>query len=239
MLSRNLLKILWISLLVGFVSVWLLLALVCPSLSPSSRVLQFIALLGAAAWTYLTLRFFLFGRQLTSFLRLLMSGDYDVAIETRSKDELSRLVRILSRLGEQLRTYDKLRAEKVSFTYRALELITRSVSEAVITADLQEREFALNPTAQSLFNVTEASFSLDAIVNQETNRTFVALFEQATRAEKVPTEGEVILQLPTLESERRVLVRILPLKDSEEVVKLAFVFAKLSDAPQPTTVPGK
>jgi signal transduction histidine kinase len=239
MIAKNVLSILWVCFLAGFVSAWLALLLACPAPSPSFLVSLFVLVLGMAIWSYLTVRILQFGKRLTDFLNLLLSGNYEVDIQTKREDELSSPVRLLSRLGDQIRTYDKLSAEKVSLSSRALELITKSVSEGVITADLEERTFGLNPTAQSLFNVTQGSFSFDSIENQEKNEGFMALFKQATQEEKVTKEGNAVLQLPMLESERNVVVKIIPLKDAEEAVKLAFIFVELRGPSEPTPVSQK
>ena len=156
MISRNLLKILWLSLLIGFASACLVAVSACTPPSPLSRAFLLILLLGGGAWTYLTVRILDFAKRLTGFLTLLVSGNYEADIQTRRKDELAGLVKLLSKLGDQLRTYDKLRAQKVSLTHRALELITRSVSEAIITA----REFASSASSPSRTSSARSSSAI-------------------------------------------------------------------------------
>ena len=233
MITKNLLKILWLGLLLCF-GVACAVLLVCYSpVRHLSLVLLLLLLLGSAIWAYLTIKVLEFRKKLLNFLRQLLSGNYDVGIEIKSRDDLSKFLKLLNKLSDQLRIYDQLRVDRVSLNYRGLDLLYRTVSEGITLADMGKRVFKLNPVVQSLFNVKQERFSFDAIGNQQRNEEFVALFRQATEQEKVTKEGNVTLQLPMRDAVRDLFVRIIPLKDAQEVVQLAFIFIK----PDATTEP--
>jgi len=231
MIAKNSLKALWLSLLICLV----IMAVIGPAgyfaIPGLSVGLIPVSLVGTAVWVYLTTRVLGFNRKLTRVLRRLLAGDYEVGIETKIQDELSGFAKQLNRLGEQLRTYDKLRAEKVSLSYRALDLIYRAVSQGVIIADLEKRTLKLNPVVQSLFNVKQESFSLESIESQEKNKEFMALFNQVAEQKTAVGEGAVVLQLPMRDSARKASVKIIPLKDAEEAVKLAIIFLDVHKPP--------
>ena len=232
MAVKNLLKLLWLSLLICLIVAGVVGPAGYSGAQGLSVGLASVLLLGMAIWVYLTVRVLGFNRKLSNLLKRLLAGDYETGIETKIPDELSRLVRQFNELGQRLRTYDKLRADKVSLNYRALDLIYRTVPEGVIIADLEKRTFKLNPVVQSLFNVKQESFSFDAIENQERNREFMALFKEASEQKKAAREGRVVLQLPMRDSSRKASVKIIPLKDAEEAVKLAIIFVRPHKAPQ-------
>lgn len=84
--------------------------------------------------------------------------------------------------------------------------------------------FKLNPAAQSLFDIDQGNFSFDSIEKQEKNKEFTELFNYVVKKGKVPQEDKVTIQLPIRNSQKEVYVKIIPIKDSEENVKLAIIF---------------
>lgn len=222
-LIRHTLKILWGGLLICF---WGTCAVTVGYQRHLFTPILVVFLTGSALWGYLAVRIHTFGSNLAHVLRQLLSGNYEVGMEVKGSDELRRFARLVNKLSEQLVAYDTLRADRVSLNHRALDLMYRTVSEGIILADMEQRVFRLNPTVQSLFGVTQETFSFDAIENQQENEEFVVLFRQATDQEKIAREGRVVLHLPMHDAVRTLSVRIVPIKDVQEMVKLAFIFVQ-------------
>lgn len=235
-IAKHLLKILWLGLLLGFLTACGILLVEHGAVRYLFWIFLGIGVFGILIWTYLTIRIWEFRKKMVDFVERLLAGNYEVGVQIEGRDEASDLVKLLSELGEQLRTYDRLRADRVSLNYRGLDLIYRTVSEGLILADMEKRVFRLNPAAQSLFNIKQEKFSFDAVENQEANRGFMILFEQATDRDRVPQEGPAVLQLPMRDAVRDLFVRIIPLKDAQEVVKLAFIFLRPGEATEPIPV---
>jgi nitrogen fixation/metabolism regulation signal transduction histidine kinase len=222
---KNLIKILWVYLFASFVAGYMFL------LDPSVQLnpyVTFLFALGVLAWGYLTLRGLRFKRKLINFLKLLLSGDYKTGIKVNLffNDEVKALGELINKAVDQLVKYDELRAEKVFLDFRALEAISRTVKEGVILADLDKEIFEFNPAAQSLFDIKQERITYNAVRKEEANRAFVKLFKEATEEEKIPKEDTVVMQLPMRNIRKELFVKIIPLKDRNEEVRLALVFVK-------------
>jgi len=110
--------------------------------------------------------------------------------------------------------------------FRALEVICKNIKEGLIIADLDKEIFEFNPAAQSLFDIKQERITYNAIRKEEGNRDFVRLFKQVTEEQKLLKEEKVVLHLPMRNLRKELLVKIIPLKDRNEEVRLALVFIK-------------
>ena len=220
-MTPNLLKIIWFllpacGLGIG-IAVW-------PEIDgPTRWSISLLAAVNLLCWSYLSVRLFGFHRRLRNFLRLLLAGDYEAGIRTREKhtDELSALEATANQVADRLRTYDRLRAARVSIHSRALELLLLQSKEGIITANVEKELFVFNPVAQKTLGVKRKSFSFESILNPETNATFRSLFNRAVKGRKTNTEGLCDLQLPGMQSPARLSLLIMPLRDRDETVRFA------------------
>jgi PAS domain-containing protein len=219
----NLLKIIWMLLPVCGLGIGLA---VWPEIGTSTR--WSIALLAAVhllCWSYLSVRLFGFRKRLRNFLRLLLAGDYDAGIRTRKKhtDELSALEELANQVAERIRTYDSLRAARVSIHSRALDLLLLQSKDGLITANVEKEIFSFNPVAQKILGVTRKSFSFESVLKPKANETFGKLFNRAVNGRKTNTEGPCFLQLPGMQQPARISLLIMPLRDRDETVRFALL----------------
>ena len=226
MVRKYTLTIVWLLTLAGF-------AVVCAALLRSfgihdARLYLFSSAAAAtlAGWLYVSLRMLLFRRKLSRFLRCMINNDYrfDCPVSIKQNDEVTALELLMRKLGHQLKTYDLLQIEKISALNRSLDALYRHVSDGIILADVDQRQFRLNPVVQGMFQVEQENVTFEAIEKQRENREFIALLDDAIKHSKVLVEGKVPLQLPIRNSRLDLFVEIVPIKDTKENVRLAVVF---------------
>lgn len=232
-MTPNLLKIFWISLPV----LWgMNELLVCPEGQPlrnGASLVLFVVFI--AGWAYLGTRIFGFRKRLFHFLRRLLANDYEAGIRThpRVSDEISELERLANKLSDQLRTYDRLRADRVSIHARALDLVLLCAKDALISANIEKNTFTFNPAAQKRLGITRKNFSFESVLKPKSNLSFQLLFEKAVHGRKVNTEGHCQLQLPGMNTPHPVDLFLMPLRDRDENVR----FALLSLNPEKIDLP--
>jgi len=235
-MQKHLSKIAWTCLVLSFVlSMVYFWQAAAQTGAAGIIVVDVLFLAGMSALAYLTFRVVVFRRRLTGFVRHLLAGNYDAGIrETVGiNDETTRLEKLLNNLADQLRTYDKLFAERVSMSHRALELLYRTTAQAVIMADVEKRAFRFNPSALALYNVDQKSYSFDAIEKLPANAAFVRQFHNTVAVDKVPVERRITLQIPVRNEQLTLDVKIVPLKDYDERVQLVLILI-CADGSSPT-----
>ncbi len=229
-MTPNLLKIIWFLLPVCGLGIGLT---VWPEIGQTTRwsiaALAGVNLLG---WFYLSVRVFSFRKRLRNFLRLLLAGDYEAGIRTRQKhtDEISGIEDLANQVADRIRTYDSLRAARVSIHSRALDLLLLKSNEGFITANIEKETFVFNPVAQKVLGVKRKSFSFESVLKPKTNETFAKLFNQAVSGRKVNTEGLCFLQLPGMQAPARLSFLMMPLRDRDENVRFAILSIESSGA---------
>jgi PAS domain-containing protein len=187
--------------------------------------------LGAAGllfWTYLTVRIFSFRRTLDRFLRHLLEGNYDAGIKMSRlfRDEVRAAAGLANAVADRLRLYDSLRAEKVALNTRAREILYSNMREAVMMADVEKRIFQLNPAARALFEIEQETMTFDSIKERQENAQFTRLFNETVELDRVLKEARITITLPIRGISKEIAVKIIPVKDREEKVKLAVIFLK-------------
>lgn len=223
---KNSLKILWVCLLFSLALGYSFLLRDYANSKYYFYPFLILLVLGAVSWLFITVRVIIFKSQLVKLFRHLLEGDYEVGIKAGFflRDEINLLVKLINKTVDQLRTYDQLRAERVAFSYRAIEHISRSVKEGIIIADIEKGVFQFNPAAQAVFNVGHENITFDSIYKQEENKEFSRIFKNVIEWEKVPKEAKLTLQLPIRQSRKELVMKIIPLKDKNERVKLVIIF---------------
>ncbi len=105
-----------------------------------------------------------------------------------------------------------------------MDIIYNNAKEGIIIADMEKEIFKFNKSTQSLFLTSQETFTFESIRAQKENQAAEKLFFMATKQMKIPQEGRVVLQLPVQNSRKEVLLRVIPVKDKDEKVKLALIF---------------
>jgi len=203
-----------------------------------------IALLAAFLVTalFFTVRLPVFRRRLANCLRRMHEGEYTTGVRQVEwlADDVTALTALTNQTVERLALYDELRADRVALHSRALEAVLRTVEMAVIVADTEARTLRLNVSLQRAFGINRETFSFEEIERQPENEAFVKLFMQGVYRDKTVVDGAAQLQLLASRGVRQVEMRVVPLKDRREQVRMAVVFMAIqAGAPQPAAVPAE
>jgi PAS domain-containing protein len=187
--------------------------------------------LGAAGflfWLYLTVRLYSFRRNLDRFFRHLLEGNYETGIKMSRffQDEVHAAAGLANAAADRLRLYDSLRAEKVALNTRAREVMYSNMREAVMVADVEKRVFQLNPAARALFEIEQETMTFDSIRERQENAEFTRLCDETVESDRVLREERITITLPIRGISKEIAVKIIPVKDREERVKLALIFLK-------------
>jgi PAS domain-containing protein len=220
--------LLWIALLILSFGGYALYFSEFASVKTIRLILIIAPVVLVSLWLYLSLRLFRFQGRLRLFFRRLLANDYSTGIRNIKwlNDELTKLTDLINRTADQLRTYDELRTEKTGLSYRSMDLLFRNSEKAIILADLDKKQFRLNPAAQEIYNVKQEVYSFSSIMKQEANVRFVRSFMVATLRDQISKDGTAIFKLPQKETAYELIFRLEPLKNNSEKVKFAFLFIK-------------
>ena len=183
-----------------------------------------LGLVGIAAWLYLGLRLAGFRRRLLLLLGRLAAGEYDSGIKTRRlPDEVRDLEERLNRVVAQLARYDVLRAARVALSYRTLDLVHRNAGVPMMIADAGKETLRFNPQAQALLGIDADRLDFETLRAQKGNAPFYERLMRVIHESKAETEAAFELQMPGSRESRRVMARIMPVKDHEENVQSALI----------------
>ncbi|MFH1541565.1 MAG: hypothetical protein ABIE84_00540 [bacterium] len=225
-MTRRLILILSILCLLGFIGVCAIVFQHVKLPLILSYGLWILLICGGVIWSYIYIRVIIFQGRLIKLFRRILAGDYESGISLASpiKDEIASLVDLTNKMADQLRLYDRLRVDRISLLARAFDQIALQSKDAVILVDTDKKDLELNPTAQQIFEMEQGRLTFDSIEKQEVNKEFLALFNEAITNGKIIDETIVDFQVPIRNTRKRIAVRIIPLKNSEELVKLALIY---------------
>lgn len=169
-----------------------------------------------------------FKLKLTHFLRQILAGNYEAGVRTSQwvRDEVTVLEDMINKHAEHLRAYDKLRAERVATSARALDLLLFEVPCPVAAADIQKTVLRLNPSARSVFDVEQESFSFEALENQPPNAPFLHALESVRAQSKETLELDAALQFPGREARGPVNFKFVPVTGRGDEVNMVLVFIR-------------
>lgn len=183
-----------------------------------------LCLIGITVIAWAAGRSLRFQSRLRRFLRQLLAGNYEAGIRVSgSRDEIQTLERNLEKLGQQLRTYDKLRADRVRTVHLLLDLVMEQVSQPFLLIDVKKGLIELNPSFQAQFNAGQRKYNLSALTKIETNNPFSLLLEKASDTDKTAQEGRVPLHFPGSSSPGTLDGRFYPVKNAQGEVDLVLV----------------
>ncbi|MDD5566142.1 MAG: PAS domain-containing protein [Candidatus Omnitrophica bacterium] len=227
-MRTNLIKIFWLSLLASLSLGYYLLFRIYRFSGPLYEALLAFFVLVVLCWLYIAVRVLIVKKKIALVLTRILFNEYETGIRVseRVNDEVTHLERLINRTCEQLRVYDALRVERIDLISRAMDTVYNHIQEGVIVADMEKKNLRANPAAREIFGIEQETITFDSIEKQEKNRDFVEFFKNAVEREKIFKEGMVTLQMPIRNASRQVALKIFPLKNKEETVKLAVIFIR-------------
>lgn len=224
-MDRHLIKIVWAAVVTAILARMIMFMASRPPMDARFFVVMSIFGLSLAALAYVSVRTIMFHRHLRRFLQNLMEGRYETGIQVypHLHDEYAQIEKLANRLGDQLRTYDRLRARHVAFNRHALELVLRVSRDPVMLFNAESNSIELNPAFVKAWEVGESTFTLNALAALPANADFISLLRRSVEKDKVPATAEVALALAPSGAVRRVTATVHPIEDAEERVTLAVV----------------
>ncbi|MBU0672580.1 MAG: PAS domain-containing protein [Candidatus Margulisbacteria bacterium] len=234
--KRNIIKMLWLLLLLTYAMGYFLFIRQAGLTPLADLFFAFLFVVGLATWVFLTLRLGMFKRQLVNLIRRILAGDYDTGVSEARwlGDEVTGLGILINKMVSQLNIYDKLRVGKIGLYHRLVELISANVERGIILVDADRQVLLLNTAVQKLFGIEQEKMTFESIEKQENNKEFLPLFKDLVENGKVIDTCTVDLQLPIRNARKRVCLKMAPLKDQDEKVRLALIFvAEARDGDHP------
>ena len=91
--------------------------------------------------------------EMTTATEKIASGEYDIALQVRSKDELGMLAREITTMSQKLKAFRDLNVGRVIIEKQRSEAIVQSIADGIIVVDSELKIIAINPIAASIANV--------------------------------------------------------------------------------------
>ena len=91
--------------------------------------------------------------EMTTATEKIASGEYDIALQVKSKDELGMLAREITTMSQKLKAFRDLNVGKVIVEKQRSEAIVQSIADGIIVVDSELKIMAINPIAASIANV--------------------------------------------------------------------------------------
>lgn len=102
-------------------------------------------------------------RKMTQATEQIADGEYDVALDVETQDELGHLAQEITTMSRKLKAFHKLNVGKVIAEKQRNEAIISSIADGLVVVDDQLKVIALNPIAANILETTP---------DQAQNRTF-------------------------------------------------------------------
>ncbi len=91
--------------------------------------------------------------EMTTATEKIARGEYDIALQVKSKDELGLLAREITTMSQKLKAFRDLNVGKTIIEKQRSEAIVQSIADGIIVVDSELRIIAINPIAASIANV--------------------------------------------------------------------------------------
>lgn len=182
-------------------------------------LLLFVAGLGLLAGSLV--RIGRFARRLDRFLDQLLSGNYEAGVSVSGvcRDEISGIERGLDELTEQLRAYDRLRADRVRIVRSMLDALWENIPEPVMVVDVETGTVECNSAFRALFGSGGQVPALAALKNLDANAGFEELLDSVVETKKPVAARNVRFQMRPAEEPRDLDIKLVPIKDKADTVR--------------------
>jgi hypothetical protein len=199
----------------------------------------FLLLAFAVPAAFFSMRLYLFRGRLCACLRRLRDGDFSTGIHQNAwlRDDVSELTVLVNESVDRLALFDELRTDRVALHFRALETILRTVDMAVMLVDASERTLRPNPFLQRAFATSRDTFTFEELERLPENAQLMELVRAAVYREQAVMDGPARLKLLATKNTMGAEVRVVPLKDRADVVRVALAFVMLLDPEEPGDTP--
>ena len=139
--------------------------------------------------------------EMTTATEKIASGDYDIALQVKSKDELGMLAREITTMSQKLKAFRDLNVGKVIVEKQRSDAIVQSIADGIIVVDSELKIIAINPIAANIANVTSMLATNNHFLDVFSDRTLYQHLRHTAETGKSPQLEDDIL---TVEKDKRV-----------------------------------
>ena len=138
--------------------------------------------------------------EMTTATEKIASGEYDIALQVKSKDELGMLAREITIMSQRLKAFRDLNVGKVIVEKQRSEAIVQSIADGIIVVDSELKIIALNPIAANVANVKSMLATNNHFLDVFSDRTLYEHLKHTAETGKSPELEDDIL---TVEKDKR------------------------------------
>ena len=133
--------------------------------------------------------------EMTVATEKIASGEYDIALQVKSKDELGILARQITTMSQKLKAFRDLNVGKVIVEKQRSEAIVQSIADGIIVVDSELKIIALNPIAASIANVKSMLATNNHFLDVFDNRILYRHLKHTAETGKPPQLEDDILNV--------------------------------------------
>lgn len=138
---------------------------------------------------------------MTTATEKIASGEYDIVLQVKSKDEIGMLAREITTMSQKLKAFRDLNVETVIVEKQRSEAIVQSIADGIIVVDGQLKIIAINPIAGNIAQVKSLLATNNDFLDVFNDRTLYQHLKQTAETGKSPQLEDDIL---TIEREKQV-----------------------------------
>ena len=131
--------------------------------------------------------------KMTAATEKIARGEYNIALQVKSKDELGMLAREITTMSQKLKTFRDLNVGKVIVEKQRSDAIVQSIADGIIVVDSELKIIAINPIAANIANVKSMLATNNHFLDVFDNRTLYQHLRQTAETGKSPQLEDDIL----------------------------------------------
>ena len=131
--------------------------------------------------------------QMTTATEKIARGEYDIALQVKSEDELGMLAREITTMSQKLKAFRDLNVGKVIVEKQRSDAIVQSIADGIIVVDSELKIIALNPIAANIANVTSMLATNNHFLDVFSDRTLYEHLKHTAETGKSPELEDDIL----------------------------------------------
>ena len=137
---------------------------------------------------------------MTTATEKIAKGEYDIALQVKSKDELGMLAREITTMSQKLKAFRDLNVGKVIVEKQRSDAIVQSIADGIIVVDSELKIIAINPMAANIANVKSMLATNNHFLDVFSDSTLYQHLKNTAETGKSPQLEDDIL---TVEREQR------------------------------------
>jgi len=122
-------------------------------------------------------------------------GEYDIALEVKSQDELGILAREITTMSQKLKAFRDLNVDKVIVAKQRSEAIVQSIADGIIVVDRELKIIAINSLAANIAQVKSMLATNNHFLDVFSDRTLYQYLKYTAETGKPPELEDDILTI--------------------------------------------